>query len=160
MTPPRPASPFHLPSPQRATVPHRPPAPPGLDGVAGDVLVTVLLAALVAALVATVLFLIWRALPSPPGMTAVAFAIVVPPPPRRRGPADAPDEGAVRGVVRRVAAAVAIPVVAIGVTSLYWSREVVAAPGAILLGLLLVVVEVRILGTESWRRARRAWRRR
>jgi thiamine monophosphate synthase len=84
----------------------------------------------------------------------------VPPPLRRRGPADAREDGAVRGVLRRVAAAVAVPVVAIGVTSLYWSREVVAAPVVILLGLLLVVVEVRILGAESWHRARRAWRRR
>jgi len=123
------------------------------------VIVTVLLAAVVAALVGAVLFLIWRALPAAPGMAAVAFAIL-PPPPRRRGPAGGPADEAVRTVLRRVAAAAAVPVVALGVTFMYWSRGELAAPFAVVLGLLLVVVEVRILGSESWRRALRAWRRR
>jgi hypothetical protein len=63
MTPLRPSTPLDVPAPDRVTVPDRPPAPWGFDGVVGDVLVTVLLAAALAGLVGAVLFLLWRALP-------------------------------------------------------------------------------------------------
>jgi len=64
MTPFRPSN---LPHP-RARDEAAAPAPdaelPGIDGVFGDVLVTVLLAAALAALVGAVLFLLWSALPA------------------------------------------------------------------------------------------------
>ena len=74
MTPFRPAN---LPRPRahdEAAEPAPDPALPGIDGVIGDVLVTVLLAAALAALVGAVLFLLWSALP---GASAAAGVLGV-----------------------------------------------------------------------------------